>query len=217
VSAPEPRPIVRHRAPSAVRRYPVAVAGLVTLACAPMVAAVLLGSAAITTSSHPRSPSVADPSQDPVVVPGHGGLEASEITDAPGGTPTCTPTASPSPTAGGPDAAPVDAVTVRGRSAQSDGSLTHSSVTPQRPVPPPPPSNGGTSGGQPAPAPDPLPTALLSPTLPTLPILPTLPLPGLPGLLPGPSAGSPATPGAGTAANPAGVLGGLLATLLGGS
>jgi hypothetical protein len=72
VSAREPRTIARHRPTGVARRYPMVVGLLVTLASVPMAAAVLAGSASLTTSSRPRTPFVAGAPQDPVVVPGGG-------------------------------------------------------------------------------------------------------------------------------------------------
>src|SRR3954454_17733967 len=69
VTAPEPRTIVRHRS-NAARRYPVAVAMLFLLASVPMLAAVLVGSASLDGKARPRTPFVAGPPGDRVVVPG---------------------------------------------------------------------------------------------------------------------------------------------------
>jgi hypothetical protein len=72
VSAPEPRTIARHRSTGVARGYPMVVVLLVTLASVPTLAAVLAGSASLTTSTKARTPFVAGVPQDPVVVPGGG-------------------------------------------------------------------------------------------------------------------------------------------------
>src|SRR3954470_20698597 len=69
VTAPEPRTIVRHRS-NAARRYPIAVAMLFLLASVPMLAAVMVGSASLDGKAKPRTPFVAAPPGDRVVVPG---------------------------------------------------------------------------------------------------------------------------------------------------
>jgi hypothetical protein len=69
VTAPEPRTIVRHRS-NAARRYPVAVAMLFLLASVPMLAAVLVGSASLDGKARPRTPFVAGPPGNQVVIPG---------------------------------------------------------------------------------------------------------------------------------------------------
>jgi hypothetical protein len=78
-SAPEPRTIARHRSTGAARRYPMIVGLLVTLASVPTLAAVLAGSASLTTASQPRTPFVADAPQDSVVVPGVGETSAPSV------------------------------------------------------------------------------------------------------------------------------------------
>lgn len=70
MSAREPGTIARHRLSGVIRRYPLVVGLLVTLASVPTAAVVLVGSASLTTSTQPRTPFVAGAAQDPVVIPG---------------------------------------------------------------------------------------------------------------------------------------------------
>jgi len=79
VSAPEPRTIARHRSTGVARRYPMVVGLLVTLASVPTLAAVLAGSASLTTATKPRTPFVAGGPQDPVVVPGGGEVSGPSV------------------------------------------------------------------------------------------------------------------------------------------
>src|SRR3954447_19589446 len=77
VTSPEPRTIVRHRS-NAVRRYPIAVAMLFLLASVPMLAAIMFGTASIDGNSRPRSPFIAGPPGNQVVVPGGTGSDDSD-------------------------------------------------------------------------------------------------------------------------------------------
>jgi hypothetical protein len=175
VSAPEPRRIVRHRLSRhrcpAVRPYPMAVAVLVTLASAPMLAAVLLGTASLTTTSHPRSPVVADAPRVPVVVPGRSGM---------GTSPTPAPVPTSASTAPNVDAEPVagDAVTVgpqsklRAGATQAGGSDAHTSSRWRRS-----PSNPG--GSRPGPSPGNPPASPGTPSGPLPSVLPN-PAPSVP-------------------------------------
>jgi hypothetical protein len=172
VAAPEPRPIVRHRASrrryrhrttTIARPYPMAVAVLVSLASVPVLAAVLAGSETLTPASQPRSPGypvVAETSTAPVVVTGRGAGAASspsatQPSDTPSPAPAPSSSSSPSPsssdvpTAGADDRAPGAGVAgTAGSQRRPRGVPTRSRGTGTG-------SGGGDQGSVPAPAPAP--------------------------------------------------------------
>ncbi|MGC9666896.1 hypothetical protein ACNTMW_10120 [Planosporangium sp. 12N6] len=181
MSPSEPRPVARHRMrhrfPRVVRPYPVVVSILVTLASVPVFAAVLAGSATLTTTATPRAPILADePQGPPVVVPRRPDVTAPpaspvEADAAASGPVSTTPPATPEPVVtpevAGDVAPSTDVVTVPPRPAPRDGSapVGAAGTSPWRRAPQPvAPGSGGSeqdresrppAASRPGPAPQP--------------------------------------------------------------
>ncbi|GII22163.1 hypothetical protein [Planosporangium mesophilum] len=154
MSAPEPRPIVRHRItrhrfPGVGRPYPMVVAVLVTLASVPMLAVVLAGSASLTTTADSRSTVAAEPPHDPVVIPGRG--DAGSASPRP---PAASPVPSP-PTAASPPA-PLppaeDTITITPRSPREESARFGGSGSGSRSGSGSESGSGSGSGATPPPA-----------------------------------------------------------------
>jgi hypothetical protein len=206
VSAPEPRTIARHRSTGVARRYPMVVGLLVTLASVPTLAAVLAGSASLTTSTRPRTPFVAGGPQDPVVVPGGGEATGSSIGIA-------RPQSTPVPVSENRPLRPEDLPVRVVRQADGSGSapvLGAAEVPGTGPVPAGTPSPAPTTSPLPECTPTPTPT----PTPTSRPAGTASPS-GSPSASPAESKSPSRDPGKGGGGGLIGVVGGLVGGILG--